>query len=104
MQCVHTVFIKFVSAKDEKDMVLPQEFTAYTRALMGNELYEKLLVALEQEPPVSLRLNPFKTKNGETEVCNADEHVAWTDYGYSTRFFTQAPIMYKRHRRCLWRG
>ena len=82
MQCVHTVFIKFVSAKDEKDMVLPQEFTAYTRALMGNALYEKLLVALEQEPPVSLRLNPFKTKNGEVEVCNVDESVAWTDYGY----------------------
>ena len=82
VQWVHTLFTIFVSAKDEKDMVLPQEFTAYTRALMGNALYEKLLAALEQEPPVSLRLNPFKTKNGEVEVCNADEGVAWTDYGY----------------------
>ena len=63
-------------------MVLPQEFTTYTRALMGNELYEKLHAALDQEPPVSLRLNPFKTINGETEVCNVDEGVAWSDNGY----------------------
>ena len=90
-------------------MVLPQEFTAYTRALMGNELYEKLLAALEEEPPVSLRLNPFKTKNGETEVCNAHGLtmvITFRDVQTlrSTRFFTQAHIMYKRHRRCLWHG
>lgn len=63
-------------------MVLPQEFTTYTRALMGDELYEKLHAALEQDPPVSIRLNPFKTINGETEVCNVDEGVAWSDNGY----------------------
>ena len=63
-------------------MVLPQEFTTYTRALMGDELYEKLHAALDQEPPVSLRLNPFKTINGETEVCDVDEGVAWSDNGY----------------------
>jgi len=63
-------------------MVLPQEFTTYTRALMGDELYEKLHAALDQEPPVSLRLNPFKTINGETEVCNVDEGVTWSDNGY----------------------
>ena len=63
-------------------MVLPQEFTTYTRALMGDELYEKLHAALDQEPPVSLRLNPFKTINGETEVYNVDESVAWSDNGY----------------------
>ena len=63
-------------------MVLPQEFTTYTRALMGDELYEKLHAALDQEPPVSLRLNPFKTINGETEVCNVDECVAWSDNDY----------------------
>ena len=63
-------------------MVLPQEFTTYTRALMGNELYEQLHAALDQEPPVSLRLNPFKTINGETEVCNVDEGVTWSDNGY----------------------
>ncbi len=39
-------------------MNLPAPFTEYTRALLGNEEYEKLSAALEQEPPVSIRLNP----------------------------------------------
>ena len=39
-------------------MNLPTPFTEYTRALLGNEEYEKLSAALEQEPPVSIRLNP----------------------------------------------
>ena len=38
-------------------MNLPAPFTEYTRALLGNEEYEKLAVALQQEPPVSIRLN-----------------------------------------------
>ena len=39
-------------------MNLPAPFTEYTRALLGNEEYEKLSAALQQEPPVSIRLNP----------------------------------------------
>ena len=62
-------------------MVLPHDFTAYTRPLLGDELYEKLLAALSEEPPVSIRLNPFKTLNGKVEVCNALGHVAWNDEG-----------------------
>ena len=38
-------------------MNLPASFIDYTRALLGNEEYEKLAVALQQEPPVSIRLN-----------------------------------------------
>ena len=78
-------------------MVLPQEFTTYTRALMGDELYEKLHAALDQEPPVSIRLNPFKTINGETEVYNVDEGVAWSDNGYylsGRPNFTFAPLFH----------
>ena len=36
-------------------MNLPVSFIDYTRALLGNEEYEKLFAALEQEPPVSIR-------------------------------------------------
>ena len=39
-------------------MNLPAPFTEYTRALLGNEEYEKLSAALDQAPPVSIRLNP----------------------------------------------
>ena len=38
-------------------MNLPASFIDYTRALLGNEEYEELAVALQQEPPVSIRLN-----------------------------------------------
>ena len=38
-------------------MELPASFIDYTRALLGDEEYDKLAVALQQEPPVSIRLN-----------------------------------------------
>ena len=38
-------------------MKLPISFIESTRALMGDEECQKLSVALEQEPPVSVRLN-----------------------------------------------
>ena len=41
-------------------MNLPASFIAYTRSLLGEEEYEKLAVALGQEPPVSVRLNQTK--------------------------------------------
>ena len=41
-------------------MELPASFIDYTRALLGDEEYDKLAVALQQEPPVSIRLNQLK--------------------------------------------
>lgn len=40
---------------------LPEDFEAYTRALMGEELYAVFEKGMSQEPPTSIRLNPFKT-------------------------------------------
>ena len=39
---------------------LPVEFTEYTRQLMGDERFERYLQSFEEEPPVSIRLNPKK--------------------------------------------
>ena len=39
-------------------MELPASFIDYTRALLGDEEYDKLAVALQQEPPVS---NPVES-------------------------------------------
>ena len=45
---------------------LPADFIKYTQALMGDKLYHQLEQGiLEVEPPVSIRLNPFKCKEGE---------------------------------------
>ena len=43
-------------------MELPASFIDYTRALLGDEEYDKLAVAIQQEPPVSIRLNDGKLK------------------------------------------
>ena len=39
---------------------LPLTFTEYTRQLMGDERFERYLKSFEEEPPVSIRLNPKK--------------------------------------------
>ena len=42
-------------------MQLPDSFTEYTRTLLGEEEYTRLSTALlEEEQPVSIRLNPQK--------------------------------------------
>ena len=41
-------------------MNLPEDFTKYTKELMGQELFEQYLKGMEEEAPTSIRLNPFK--------------------------------------------
>lgn len=57
-------------------MNLPASFIDYTRSLLGEEEYEKLAIALQQEPPVSIRLNRMKT---EESLSNK---VPWCAEGY----------------------
>ena len=45
-------------------MNLPEDFTSYTRELMGQELFEQYLKGMEEEVPTSIRLNPFKCPLG----------------------------------------
>ncbi len=80
------------------------EFESYTRALFGDEKYERFLQAFNEEPPVSLRLNPAKisadelplisTANGEG---NAAEPIPWCRNAYwlATRpNFTLDPLFH----------
>ena len=46
-------------------VALPEEFTKTIRQLMGEERFNRYLSAFEEEPPVSIRLNPMKVKNEE---------------------------------------
>ncbi|MBQ9357129.1 MAG: hypothetical protein IJT98_07575 [Prevotella sp.] len=39
-------------------MQLPEEFVSQTRRLMGEERFARYLAAFDEEPPVSIRLNP----------------------------------------------
>lgn len=56
-------------------MNLPASFIESTRALLGDEEYEKLAVALQEEPPVSIRLNRWKTGEGKPDVNNNRLHI-----------------------------
>ena len=55
---------------------LPLTFTEYTRQLMGDERFERYLKSFEEEPPVSIRLNPRKV--GEMR----GEPVPWCRNAY----------------------
>ena len=45
---------------------LPEDFIKYTQELMGEELFLQLKQGItEGEAPTSIRLNPFKCKEGE---------------------------------------
>lgn len=61
--------------KLNKMATLPKDFTAYTRQLMGEELYQQLEEGLTSgETPVSIRINPFKCKE---DVKNLGTPIPW---------------------------
>ena len=49
-------------------MNLPAEFAEQTRVLLGDVEYEKLVSALAEDTPVSIRLNPWKQKKIEPSI------------------------------------
>nr|WP_315346842.1 hypothetical protein [Hoylesella enoeca] len=78
-------------------MYLPTDFEQYTRHLMGAELYQTMTSALTNEPPVSIRLNPFKCRTDNVNIPLADGRVPWCDVGVYLRErpnFTFDPLMH----------
>lgn len=64
-------------------MNLSASFTYVTRALLGDENYQKLYAALQQEPPVSIRLNRMKlTHNSPLSALHFPLSVPWTMEGF----------------------
>ena len=59
-------------------MNLPEEFTTYTQELMGKDLFAQYLSGMEQDPPTSIRLNPFKC-DGDTLATESEavQIVPW---------------------------
>lgn len=73
---------------------LPQAFADYTRQLMGDERFGRYLKSFEQEPPVSIRLNPRKAE-GLTAIDA--EPVPWCRDGYYLKKrpnFTMDPLLH----------
>lgn len=78
-------------------MNFPADFEQYTRQLMGPELYQTVVSALTDEPPVSIRLNPFKCRMEDVRIPLADGRVPWCNTGVYLRQrpnFTFDPLMH----------
>lgn len=76
-------------------MKLPISFIESTRALMGDEEYQQLSVALEQEPPVSVRLN--RKFSGLSDCSSISGRIPWAEEGYylnSRLTFTFDPLFH----------
>lgn len=72
--------------------MLPEEFSDYTRKVMGEERWEAYLASFEQSVPVSVRYNPFKPV--EHAVA---EQVPWCRNAYylaERPDFTHDPLLH----------
>ena len=63
-------------------MQLPEEFTTYTRQMMGDSLYARYAAGMLQPPPVSIRLHPQKSRGHEVGSSLAGEDVPWCHLGH----------------------
>ena len=80
----------------QKIMQLPDIFIRNTREIMGDERFQQYLESFDEEPPVSIRLNPMKVGDGRWKV-KGGEAVPWCRYGYylpSRPNFTMDPLLH----------
>ena len=62
-------------------MNLPADFIESMRSLMGEET-DQLLSALQEDAPVSIRLNPFKKQRNPMTFRLPVARVLWSEWGY----------------------
>jgi 16S rRNA C967 or C1407 C5-methylase (RsmB/RsmF family) len=75
---------------------LPAAFTEKTRQLMGEQRFERYLQSFEEEPPVSIRVNPRKMEDGRWKIDNGTR-VPWCRNGYYLQKrpnFTMDPLLH----------
>lgn len=70
-------------------MNLPASFTEYTRSLLGDEEYEKLAAALQEQPPISIRRNKWKMENGKLKMESLSSAA---NFQFSTFHFPFTPV------------
>ena len=78
-------------------MQLPQQFIDYTRQMMGDDRFGRLLQGLNEAPPTTIRINPLKCYHLPKDI---DSRVPWCNTGYylTTRpAFTFDPLLHAGH-------
>lgn len=77
---------------------LPEEFSTYTREIMGEQRWTRFAEAMGEEPPVSVRLNPMKFRSDSMALpAEEDEPVEWCREGRYLKerpMFTLAPLLH----------
>lgn len=69
---------------------LPKEFSTYTREIMGEQRWTRFAEAMDEEPPVSVRLNPMKFRSDSMALpAEEDEPVEWCREG---RYLKERPM------------
>lgn len=63
--------------------MLPEEFITYTKAIMGEERWQRFINAFDEETPVSIRWNPFKAS--AEEIAEANVACGSNPLAYSDR-------------------
>ena len=63
------------------EMSLPEEFLSATVSAMGEERFARFLAALDDEPPVSIRLNPKKPLPWLRAGAGSADRVPWCEEG-----------------------
>ena len=69
-------------------MQLPEDFKRETRLVMGDERFNRFMGAFDEEPPVSIRLNPRRHIPHSTfhiphsTFHNPQERIPWCEEGY----------------------
>ncbi len=56
---------------------------------LGPEAYAAFRRSMDEQPPVSVRLNPFKTPSAPLPILNGARKVPWSPYGY---ILTSRPV------------
>ena len=76
---------------------LPLTFTEYTRQLMGDERFERYLKSFEEEPPVSIRLNPRKVGSSNKVVSNLVPRTSYLEKKSTSYLENGEPVPWCRN-------
>ncbi len=77
-------------------ILLPSDFVTYTKALFGEELWQKYLASFEEETPVSIRLSGNTTAE-QLSHLPLESKIPWSEKGYYLKerpVFTLDPLLH----------
>lgn len=88
-----------IKTVEEVEKRLPLAFTDYTRNLFGDDLYQTFLKGLDENSPVSIRLNPFKLSEDTNKINPAltPQPIPWCKEGFWLKTrpnFTFDPLLH----------